>query len=244
MKIELLKKFGFSDKTALVYTGLLQLGPSSVRGLAEHCELNRGSTYEALKWLEERELVSFYEKESKQHFVAAPPTRLLALAKEEVEAVNEAQTEIKRALPELEALYNRGGEQPVARYFGEAELPEILNDVLSVCEQAGESLYRVYSTEGIRDRLYASFPTFSDVRVGKGINVRVISLGAGGSLRGLDERKWLAVPQTKPTYIILYPGKAAYISLNTAGQAVGVVIANEGIAATQIALFDALWQTL
>lgn len=244
MKIELLKKLGFSDKTALVYTGLLQLGPSSVRGLAEHCELNRGSAYEALKWLEERGLVSFYEKEAKQHFVAAPPARLLALAKEELEAVNEAQTEIKRALPELEALYNRGGERPIARYFKESELPEILNDVLDSCEAAGEMMYRVYSTEGIRDRLYANFSTFSDARVGKGIGVRVISLGAGGALRGLDERKWLPVPQTKPTYIILYPGKAAYISLNTAGEAVGVIIANDGVAATQCAIFDALWQTL
>lgn len=244
MKIELLKKFGFSDKSAQVYLGLLQLGPSSVRGLADHCGLNRGSAYEALKWLEERGLVSFYEKESKQHFVAAPPARLLALADEEARTAAAAKTDLARTLPELEALYNRGGERPVARYFSEAELSDILNDVLDSCAAAGEMMYRVYSTEGIRDRLYANFPTFSDVRVGKGIGVRVISLGAGGALRGLDERKWLPVPQTKPTYIILYPGKAAYISLNTAGEAVGVVIANEGIAATQIALFDALWQTL
>lgn len=244
MKIDLLKKIGFSDKSAQVYLGLLQLGPSSVRNLAEFCGLNRGSTYDSLKWLGDRGLVSFYEKESKQHFVAEPPTKLQTLVREETANLEQAGSELERSIPELEALYNRGGERPIARYFSQAGLPAVLNDVLTTCETKGEPLYRTYSTEGIRDHLYAHFPTFSDVRVGKGIAVKVIALGQGGKLRGLDERKWLPAPQTKPTYIILYPGKTVYISLNAQNEAIGVVIENDGVYQTQVQIFDALWQML
>ncbi|OGH64710.1 MAG: hypothetical protein A2821_04650 [Candidatus Magasanikbacteria bacterium RIFCSPHIGHO2_01_FULL_41_23] len=244
MKNELLKKIGFSDKTAQVYMGILQLGPSSVRNLAEFCGLNRGSTYDSLKWLGDRGLVSFYEKKSKQHFVAESPARLRSLIKEETHNLEQASLELERSVPELEALYNRGGDRPIARYFSSIELPAILNDVLLTCEQSQEPKYRAYSTEGIRDHLYANFSTFSDVRVAKNISVRVIALGEGGELRGLDERKWLSAPETKPTYIILYPSKAAYISLNVQNEAVGVVIENDGVYETQVHIFDALWKTL
>lgn len=244
MKIDLLKKIGFSDKTAQVYLGLIKLGPSSVRNLAEFCGLNRGSTYDALKWLEERSLVSFYEKEAKQHFVAEPPERLQALMSQEQSELATAGRELEKHIPELEALYNRGGGRPVARYFDQNELSIILNDILETCAESEEKMYRVYSTEGIRDLLYQDFSTFSDARIGKGIAVRVIALGAGGALRGLDERKWLEVKDTTPTYIIIYPGKTAYISLNAAHEAVGVVIENDGIFQTQKQVFDSLWERL
>ncbi len=244
MKIDLLKKIGFSDKTAQVYLGLLKLGPSSVRNLAEFCGLNRGSTYDALKWLGERNLVSFYEKAAKQHFVAEPPERLEALMAQEQSELVTASRELEKHIPELEALYNRGGGRPVARYFEQKELYIILNDILETCAENSEKMYRVYSTEGIRDLLYKDFTTFSDARVGKEIAVRVIALGKGGSLRGLDERKWLETENTLPTYIIIYPGKTAYISLNVAGDAVGVIIENDGVFQTQKQVFDSLWQRL
>lgn len=242
MDINLLKKIGFSDKAAQVYVGLLQLGPSPVRKLADFCQLNRGSVYDALKWLEEQGLVSIYDQKSKQHFVAEHPERLQALLVKEKETLDQAENDLKKTIPELEALYNNGGDRPVAKYFAEDELSEILTDVLETCASAGETMYRVYSTEGIREVLYKNFPTFSDVRVGKGIAVRVLALGKGGSLRGLDERKWIQVTETKPTYIILFCGKTAYISLNNAGEAVGVVIDNDGIYHTQKQIFDSLWE--
>lgn len=244
MDISLLKKIGFSDKAAQVYFGLLKLGPSPVRKLAEFCGLNRGSTYDALKWLADKRLVSFYEKETKQHFVAEAPSKLLALVKDEAEALQDAGHELEKSIPELEALHNRGGDRPIARYFDASELADILSDVLETCEESADLMYRVYSTEGIREHLYENFSTFSDVRVGKNIAVKVIALGKGGELRGLDERKWLSAPQTKPTYIILYPGKAAYISLNAQSEVVGVVVENEGICETQKIIFDTLWSTL
>lgn len=241
---ELLNKLGFSDKSAKVYLALLQLGPSSVRKLAEFCELNRGTTYDTLKWLQEKGVVTFYQKQTKQYFVAENPEKLLNLAKNQEVELKEAQERISRAIPELQALYNRGGERPVARYYEKDELNLILEDILATCEEDEEKTYRIYSAEGVKEYLYGNFPTFSDVRVAKGIAVKAISLGGDGELRGLDERRRLKNSVETATYIIIYPGKTAYISLNAKSEPIGVVIENDGVFETQKIIFDNLWKNL
>ncbi|MEK7623767.1 MAG: helix-turn-helix domain-containing protein, partial [Patescibacteria group bacterium] len=240
MQVGILKKIGFSDKTAQIYMALLSLGPSSVRSLAEFCGLNRGTTYDALKWLQEQGVVSFYQKESKQQFVAEHPEKLQELVAKEEADLHDAERELGRVLPELEALYNKGGERPVAKYFEKDEISQILQDVLDTCEATEEKLYRIYSSAALREYLYDGFSTFSDVRVAKGIAVKAIAIGDGGELRGLDERKWLKARVGSPTYILLYPGKTAYISLNTKQEPIGVVIENDGVFETQKAIFDTL----
>lgn len=239
-----LKKIGFPDKYASVYLALLRLGPSSVRKLGEYCELNRGTTYDALKWLQEKGVVTFYQKESKQQFVAEHPHVLKQLWREQEEDLHQTGRELNSMISELEAIHNKGGERPVARYYSRKEIPLILEDVLSTCEKSGESKYRIYSVEGLREYLYEGFPTFSDVRIGKGVAVKAIAIGKGGELRGLDERKWIEAPQNTPTYILIYPGKTAYISLDAKKEPMGVVIENDGVFETQKVVFDELWEKL
>lgn len=244
MLINLLKSLGFSDKVSTLYLALVRLGPSSVRKLAESSGLNRGVVYDGLKELQAEGLVEFYEKASKQYFVAAPPEKLEDVARSREKELAMTRQQIAEALPELKSLYNKGGGQPVARYFESNQIAQILEDVLATCLLHKEKKYRIYSTAGIREYLYDAFPTFSEERIAKKIAVQVIALGEGGELRGLDERKWMEAPVGVPTYIILYPGKTAYISLNAHKEAIGVVIENEGVAATQQAIFDRLWNTL
>ena len=244
MDISIFKKIGFNDKQARVYLALLCLGPSSVRTLAKKTEINRGSVYEALKWLEEQEMSSLYEKDAKQFFVAENPEKLHGLVGKQTLALQEVDKKLKEVVAEMKSVYDRGGERPVSRYYAGDEIREILEDVLNTAEHSGELAYRAYSDANIREYLYKGFETFSDARVAKGIAVKVIALGGGGELRGLDERKWLASTTKTPTYIIMYPGKTAYISLDAKQELVGVVIENEGVYQTQRAIFDELWSKL
>lgn len=244
MDINFLKKLGFSDKESKVYLALLYLGPSSVRKLAEQSGLNRGTTYDALKWLQDQGVVNFYDKESKQYFVAENPDKLQELLRNQEMDLKDVKRQLEGIVPELQALYNSGGNRPVARYFEGVELKKILEDVLYSCEASSEKMYRVYSVEGLRKHLYKDFPTFSDARIAKGIAVKAIAMGEGGELRGLDERKWLKTMAKTPTYIFIYPGKTAYISLNAQKEPVGVVIENEGVFETQKQIFDSLWNVL
>jgi len=244
MQIEFLKKIGFSDKNAKIYLALMQLGPSSVRRLALNSGLNRGSTYDAIKWLQDQELVSYYRQDTKQTFVAADPVKLHDLIKNQQQELTRIDTQLDKIIPEMQAVHAKGGERPVARYYQRQEIPRILQDVIDTCLEDEEQRYRIYSTAGIREHLYEGFDTFSDARIAKGIGVKVIALGAGGELRGLDERKWLKAESPIPTYIIIYPGKTAYISLNAKKELVGVVIENEGVYQTQKTVFEILWQKL
>ncbi len=244
MQLNLLKKLGFSDKSAAIYLALLRLGPSSVRELAEKTELNRGTVHEVLKWLREQSLVEFYEKDTKQYFVAEDPRKLKDLVDKRMVDLKDVEKEIDHLVPELKSLHDKGGEKPVAKYFEKEKIHLILEDVLAACEKTGELEYRIYSAAGLREYIYDGFETFSDARVAKGIAVKVIALGDGGKLRGLDERKWLKSENATQTYIFIFPGKTAYISLDAKNEPVGVVIENEGVYQTQKMIFDNLWSKL
>lgn len=241
MHTNFLQKLGFSDKMSTVYVGLLRLGPSSVREVAENTGINRGTVHEILKELRDKNLVGFYEKDAKQYFVAEDPARLNVLLAKQMEDLQEVKKDIDQLVPELKSLHDKGGERPVARYFEKEKIHEILEDVLEVCERTGEMQYRIYSTAGIREYIYDGFETFSDARLAKGIAVKVIAIGKGGELRGLDERKWLEASSDTQTYIIIYPAKTAYISLDAKNEPVGVVIENSGVYETQKNIFDSLW---
>jgi len=244
MHLELLKKLNFSDKQAKIYLELLKLGPSSVRILAKNTEINRGTVYESLKDLQDKGLVNYYKKTTKQYFVAEDPEKLQDLVESQTEELEDVSKKLDSFIPELKSLYDKGGERPVARYFEKQVITKILEEVLEIAERSQEKEYRIYSAEGIRNEIYKNFETFSDVRISKGIKVKVISIGEGGELRGLDERKFLKIQNQKPTYILIYPGRTAYISYNAKKELVGVVIENGGIYETQKQIFDSLWDSL
>lgn len=244
MHIELIKKLGFSDKAASIYLELLRLGPISVRKLADKLDMNRGTVYDSLKNLQEEGLVNFYERDARKFFVAEDPNRLQDLVERQSLKLKEADNKLRAIIPELKSIYFKGGERPVSRYYSQTEIHFILEDVLSVVERSEEKLYRIYSVAGIREYLYDDFSSFSDERVAKGIKVKAIAIGAGGELRGLDERKWLDLSIDKPTYIIIYFGKTAYISLDAKDEPVGVVIENEGVYKMQKEIFDELWKKI
>ncbi|MFT6016792.1 MAG: sugar-specific transcriptional regulator TrmB, partial [Candidatus Azotimanducaceae bacterium] len=77
---ETLQELGISTRETDIYLALLRLGPSSIRDIAVAAEINRGTTYEVLKDLKSKHLVSLFPKGKRHVFCAEPPERLLALA--------------------------------------------------------------------------------------------------------------------------------------------------------------------
>jgi hypothetical protein len=119
-----------------------------------------------------------------------------------------------------------------------------LEDVL----QSGENEYYLYSSSTAEDRksIYSDMPDFSKKRIKKDIKVKIISLGEGGQLAGLDERKQMPTEgkEIKSTHEIIYAGKVAYISLDDKENPVGVVIQNQAVYETQKLLFEFNWSKL
>lgn len=242
---ETLKKLGLSDKEISVYLTLLSLGPSSVRKIAEIADINRGTTYDALKTLQKNGLVSYYHKEKHQYFAAEDPKALQNVIQKRKILFEEIADEAKNIIPELRSLWSAIEERPVVKYYENHDgVKSILQDVLDTVEETKEKEYAVYSSADIRPHLYKKFPDFTKERIKRNIFVRAIAIGAGGKESGNDERRWLTKKGGLPTYTLIYAGKLAMISLDKDKNPRGVIIEDHNLFETQRTLFDHLWKTL
>lgn len=242
---EVLELLGLTRKDLDVYQALLRLGSAPLRRVAEEASLNRGTAYDALKHLLDAGLVSYVDAKTHRYFTAEDPHKLRGLATRREVAMREAALDLDALVPRFDALRGESSYRPAVRYYeGEAGVRDILADVLDATERAESKTYRVYSTASIRVAKDAAWPTFSRERVKRGVRVKAIALGKGGSLAGLDERRWLSQTDGAPTYIAVYPGKTAYISMDANKRLFGVIIEDPAIAATQELIFDALWKSL
>ncbi|MEK7617572.1 MAG: helix-turn-helix domain-containing protein [Patescibacteria group bacterium] len=248
MNIEsILKNFGLNEKETAVYLALIELGPSPVRLLSVKSGVNRGTTYDILKSLIGLGLVSYYNKQSHQYFSAEPPDKLLSALEDKRQNISHLERQIQKELPELKSLFERQGGKPAVKLYEATKgIKFILEDVLETVGREKNKEYYVYSSVSLRKDVYRAYPTFSEQRIKKKIAVKTISLGDGGQLVGLDERKWLAKSRTdlKSTYEIIYAGKVAHISLDDTENPVGVVIQNQAIFETQKVIFESLWSKL
>jgi len=242
-----LQSLGLSPKEVRIYLTLLRRGPSSVRQLAEVAGINRGTTYDILKTLQEQGLVSFYEKAKKSYFVAEDPKALEVVIKEKKEALKLLQQNFEDALPELRSISKQAdASKPVARYFhGSKGVARILEEVLEDVDQLEKKHYCVYSSSAIAQHLYDAIPNFTERRVSRLISVTVIGLGEQKTNNDdLSERKSLASKRPAPTYTIIFGEKTAFISLDDQLHPRGVIINDCNLAEKQRLVFNALWQTL
>ncbi len=242
--MKIFEKLGFSDNEERVYVHLLKNGGASIRQIAGDTGINRGTVYEALKALSDHGLVSHSQKKQRQQFIAEDPSILKTLFKEERQKLVSMRKELTKSLPDLQVLYEIKHEQPVIKiHEGHAGTKLILEDVLKTMTSEADKCYRVYSAANIREYLYYNFASFSERRIKTGIKAKVIAIGAGGEIRGLDERRWITAKRGAPAYIIVYGKKIAIISLSQ-GRPHSVVIEDAGLAETQKLVFDSLWEKL
>ncbi len=243
----ILKNFGLNEKEIAVYLALVELGPSPVRVIAQKSKINRGTSYDILKALQSQGLVSFFDTKSRQHFVAEPPEKLVSAVEEKQESLALLKKQIQKDLPELKSIFEKNGGRPMVKmYEGLRGVKTILEDVLGSVSASKEKVYYVYSSSTVRKNVYEAMPSFTDERIAKKIRVKTIALGSGGKVFGLDERKWMALPEEglKPVYEMIYAGKVAHISLDNSANPVGVVIEDREIFETQKMIFEFNWGKL
>ena len=248
MEIQIiLKNFGLSEKEIAVYLALVELGPSSVRDISAKSKVNRGTSYDILKSLINLGIVSYYNKESKQYFIAEEPEKLLSAIDQKKSDLDEVRQNIQNSLPLIKTLFEKQGGKPTVKlYEGTKGIKTILQDVLNSMSDEKNKEYYTYSSSTVRKNVHEAMPDFSQKRIKAGVKVKTIALGEGGSLNGLDERKWMTTGEQKlkATYELIYAGKVAHISLDDAENPVGVVIQNHEIFETQKMIFEFNWENL
>jgi sugar-specific transcriptional regulator TrmB len=246
MQLDALRSLDLSDRQISVYHALLQLGPASIRDVANKAGINRGTTYETLKELATRGIVSYFPKGKRRVFQAEDPERLLQLGERKQQALSQAIEQLRRdIIPALKSEQPEFSPGHVRFYEGDDGVELVLRDLLDSTEKLDPPSYAVISTKTLREHLYRPFPNFTRQRVQRGIHVRVIAVGEGGDEAELAERKWLpAGGVTDASYIAIYPPKVAIITLAQNNYPVVIIIDSTAIASTQQLMFDMLWQLL
>ncbi|GAA0701567.1 hypothetical protein GCM10009104_33540 [Marinobacterium maritimum] len=246
MTPEIFELLGLTERDINIYKALLALGPSSIRTVAERAGVNRGSTYECLKSLQQRGIVTYLPKGKRRYFSAREPGVLLQLADERREQMEQAIDRLKNAvIPELHHLKPDFSTANVEFYEGDAGIEQVLRDILNRVGAQPEPVYSVFSSKPIRPLLYRPFPNFTAQRVARGIRVRAIAIGEGGESAELSERKWIRTDgPVDAAYIAIYPPRCAIISLASDNYPTAVVIDSREVAGAQQIIFNTLWQLL
>jgi len=242
---KVLQKTGLSDKEIKIYLSCLKLGPSPVRRIAEDANINRGTTYDILRSLISLGLISYYHKDKKQYFIAEDPQKIKDALEQKKQQLEKTKKEIDKIIPELRSIYNNAGAKPVVKFYeGYSGIKIILQDLITTLQDKSDKEYYVYSSSVIKEYLYNVYPEFSDERIKTGIKVKAISIGPGGKIRGLDKRKWLTKKESAPTYILIYFGKVAMISVDDNKRPIGAIIEDSNIYRTQRMIFEFVWEKL
>jgi sugar-specific transcriptional regulator TrmB len=246
MQLDALQALDLSQRQIRIYHALLRLGPASIRDVAAEAGINRGSTYETLKELATRGIVSYFPRGKRRVFQAEDPEQLLQLGESKQHALSAAMDQLRReVIPALKSEQPEFSPGNVRFYEGDDGVELVLRDLLNSSSKSEPRTYSVISTKTLREHLYRPFPNFTRQRVERGIHVRVIAVGEGGDEAELAERKWLpAGAGTDASYIAIYPPKIAIITLAQNNYPVVIVIESPAIASTQQLMFDTLWSLL
>lgn len=126
--IKELRSIGLSEKAALVYAAVLELGIAFPSKIADMTKLNRTTVYHILTDLAVKGLVTEIEQKKKHCYQAEPPKRLINFTKMQVRLAEESAERAKKILPDIEGLYKLLPSKPRVRFF------EGVNGILAVYE--------------------------------------------------------------------------------------------------------------
>jgi HTH-type transcriptional regulator, sugar sensing transcriptional regulator len=234
---EELREFGLTDKEIKVYLAALKLGSALVQEIAENAGTYRTYTYDVLKSLKEKGLVSHAVKSGKQYFEVAEPEKLLNVLKEK-------ENKINGILPELKNLYKSVSEKPkIEIYEGKEGLKTMLDDIIRTKKEI-----LVYgSTKKQLDLLKFYFPNFIKRRVEEKIKTKVITENSKEA-REINKKnkekfrevRFLSKEIEFSTATNIYGDKVAILSLEN--DIFGIIIENKNIADTQRTIFNMFWK--
>lgn len=232
---EELRDLGFTDNEVKVYVALLRIGRGKAGRVAKECSLERTSTYNALKKLQEKGLVSYVIEANRKVFAVAEPIKILDMLKEKEERA-------KLVIPKLEQLKRAEQEKEnILKFRGYAGVKTVLNDILKICKD-GETHYIIGSEGQLTERM----PTFARIFVvrkdKKKLRAKVL-LRKG---RFSDVRSKYAKVRYLPQDVIsksvtnIYGDKVAIILWSEIPEA--IIIDDKSTAETYKAYFEFMWR--
>jgi sugar-specific transcriptional regulator TrmB len=230
--VEKLKFLGLTKVESKVYLALLKRGASLAGKISKEAQLNRTTTYYALKSLIDKGLASYVIQANRKWFKATTPEILLELLKEKEE-------EAQKIIPQLTALYRAPKEEhQVTLYYGLKGIRSVFQNILRegkpnfVIDSEGQFTRRMpnYAPHFIREVERIKMPIKHIVRRGVDINATKTT-----------EVRYIPRKTKSESVINIYGNKVAIIIWTDPPEA--VVIKNKTAADSFKSYFDIMWKT-
>ncbi|MBX4191264.1 MAG: hypothetical protein KW804_00495 [Candidatus Doudnabacteria bacterium] len=233
---ELLEKTGLNQKEAMVYMALLELGTSSVEGIAKKAGTKRPTTYLILDELQRRGLATLVPRSKKVLYTAESPEKIIS-------DLNNKQELVKRFLPNLLALYNTKQEKPqILLYEGKEAVRGLYDKILKSKE------INIFCTISDVMSVYPELPKLLDenaqehktkVRELLTNNSANIEFAKGVKHHENYEHKFAKVGQEFSTDNILFDNNVAFMSYEP--HIFAVLIQSKTIYQSLRTLFELAW---
>ena len=236
--VEGLKSLGLTEKEANVYIGSLKIGQSTVQGISEEAGTYRTYTYEVLKGLCEKGLMSGSIRSGVKYFEAVDPEKLRSIEKEREEI-------LKKIVSELKKIRGSVIERPEVNFFTGMEGIKTIHELI-LKENPKEIL--VYgNSQRIIEFMVWHFSRYVRERVEKGIKARVITERSEKTLGIIGERGKIELRETRffpdgfrfPTIKYIFGDKVANILMGK--EPAGIVVESKDIADGEREAFEVMW---
>jgi len=249
MILETLKRIGFSEKEAMVYTYLIRLGTQPVSVISERAGINRTTTYDIIDSLTKKGLISSIKKGSITYFKAMDPKELINYLEREkyenIKKIEKQQLEVERLLPALISLENPESTKPkVVFYEGEKGLRQAYEDTLT----SSETILAYANVEEMHKGLPNFFPDYYKRRgVEKNIHIKCIAPDNKISKERhkqdkKENREMLMISASEYGFspeINIYDDKVLYASWQ---EKMAIIIKSEEIADFHKKMFKLCWE--
>ena len=237
-KKSIFEKLGFTADQSLIYTSLLELGPSSISIIVRNTGLHRPTVYKLLPILIDRGLISVMPKGKYKIYIPESPEKLERL-------ITELEDEFNIEIHSLMETYEARGKKPIVKFSeGEKAIKEMFSDVVHSLKK-NDVYYRYSSALTLARKKYVP-DDYRQVRDRKGLERYIIS---DNSMKDKGKRLGKAI-KTIPEGINLfdlditqtiYGNKVAFIDYNTKTV---ITIENALIAEFQKKIFKLLYSRL
>lgn len=237
-----LHTLGFSEKEAIVYVALLELGRGTVAHIARKAGINRTTGYDILDSLASKRVVNVSGKEPKQEYAAEAPEAVIEYLKKESEVVKERILKAEVFLPQLRSVQRVQNRPKIKFYEGTDGLKQVYEDTLT----STETIRAYANVDDMHKGLPNYFPEYYRRRAGAGIAIRAIVpktlVGIARSAFDEEEKREVAFVPTDTYYfspeINIYDNKIMIASWK---EKLGISIESAEIADAMKKIFELAW---
>lgn len=230
-----LEKLNFSINESKVYLTLIKIGSSLAGRIAKEASLDRSSTYNALKMLIQRGIVSTIHENKRTIYSPTDPKKIIDYFKEKEELA-------KKIIPSLREKYNtRKEKKNITLFQGYKGLKTVFQDILNSCDSKKE--YLVIGTEGqFGNKMPYYAPLFSKLKLEKKIKTRMLIRKGRNKKTKSKNTQYKTLPSEiiSPATINIYDKKLAIFIWEDKPEA--ILIENEEVSKSFKNYFEFMWK--